>query len=279
MLRPKRKRNGRYAVRWREGGGQRQQTFDRREVAERFATRLNDRLQSHGLVDLDQGTTTLSEFVVSYWRDYAIPNLATNTQDTYIQVYAKHLEPRVGHRQLRELTPKRLAALRAELGRASVGDPTVLKALTMLSSVLSHAVTEEELERNPLREIRKPAQGSGRDVIPPPPEQVEHARHLFLEAGDRRSATIVSLLAYAGLRTYSEIRLLEWRHVGDRALSIYASKTSRADVIRMLAPLATDLAEAGGGTGGAAPGGPSPSRRGSAICRARTTSGTRSRRC
>jgi tRNA(Leu) C34 or U34 (ribose-2'-O)-methylase TrmL len=128
MLRPKRKPNGRYAVRWREGGHQRQQTFDRREVAERFATRLNDRLQSRGLVDLDQGTTALAEFVVAYWRDYAIPNLSLNTQQTYIQVWAKHLEPRIGHRQLRELTPKRLAALRAELGRAGVGDPTVLKA-------------------------------------------------------------------------------------------------------------------------------------------------------
>jgi integrase len=59
-----------------------------------------------------------------------------------------------------------------------------------------------------------------------------------------RDATIVSLLAYAGIRTFSEFRGLEWTDLGERGLRVTASKTGgRVRVVRLLHPLAQDLAE------------------------------------
>jgi integrase len=55
-------------------------------------------------------------------------------------------------------------------------------------------------------------------------------------------ATLVSLLAYAGLRPESEAVSLKWGQVGQRTLRIYASKTGRERHVRLLAPLAEDLA-------------------------------------
>ena len=57
-----------------------------------------------------------------------------------------------------------------------------------------------------------------------------------------RNATIVSLLAYGGLRP-AEDRGSCWDDVHDRTLHVVASKTGRARDIDLLAPLAQDLAQ------------------------------------
>lgn len=70
--------------------------------------------------------------------------------------------------------------------------------------------------------------------------------------GDHRSATLVSVLAYAGLRP-GEALALEWRHVRDRTLLIEQAvsdgrlkrqKTNRIyRTVDLLTPLGDDLAE------------------------------------
>jgi integrase len=51
----------------------------------------------------------------------------------------------------------------------------------------------------------------------------------------------VSVLAYAGLRPH-ELRRLRWRDVRDGTLLVYATKTQTRRTVRLLAPLAADLA-------------------------------------
>jgi hypothetical protein len=55
---------------------------------------------------------------------YAIPNLAPATRDVYIRLWEKHLEPRVGTYQLRELTPAVIAALRVSSSARSARPPS-----------------------------------------------------------------------------------------------------------------------------------------------------------
>src|SRR3954463_8412759 len=60
-------------------------------------------------------------------------------------------------------------------------------------------------------------------------------------AAELREATIVSVLAYSGLRP-GELRDLRWRHVRERTLLINAANTGRRRTVRLPIPLAADLA-------------------------------------
>lgn len=57
-----------------------------------------------------------------------------------------------------------------------------------------------------------------------------------------RDATLVSVLAYAGLRP-SEALGMRWRDVGENTIHVDAPKTGRPRDVRLLAPLAQDLRE------------------------------------
>jgi integrase len=237
------KGNGKWEVRWRDAAGRRRgRTIDMRRDADRFATEIRRQQQVGDVVNIERGKVLLADFVVEYWRDYAIPNLAPRTRDVYGRVWEKHLRPRIGSMPLRQLTTPTLTRLRAELSRDGAGDPTVLKAFTMLQSLLSHAVVEGHLDHNPARPVRKPRQVRERKVDPVPPELVERMRADFLHRGDRGSALIVCLIAYGGLRTLSEIRELELRDVGAKAMRVNARKTHRMRTVDLLRPLADDLA-------------------------------------
>lgn len=50
------------------------------------------------------------------------------------------------------------------------------------------------------------------------------------------------MLAYGGLRP-DEATAVRWRDLGERILHVHASKTERPRVVKLLAPLAQDLAE------------------------------------
>jgi hypothetical protein len=78
------RKNGKWEVRWRDSSGRRRSrsvTFKR--DADRFATEIRRQQQVGNLVDLERGLVLLADFVVEYWRDYAIPNLAPRTRDVY----------------------------------------------------------------------------------------------------------------------------------------------------------------------------------------------------
>jgi integrase len=80
---------------------------------------------------------------------------------------------------------------------------------------------------------------------------VEEIRRRFLARGRRRDATLVSVLAYAGLRP-GEALALRWGDVGERTIlvdravalgDVKGTKTGKRRSVRLLAPLAVDLAE------------------------------------
>src|SRR5207249_2331391 len=95
----------------------------------------------------------------------------------------------------RELNPKVVGRFRADLERAGVGAPTVRKTMFLLQSVLALAEAEGLISKNPVKVVKKPRQDS-RTVRPLAPETVESIRsHMNIT-----SATLVSMLSYAGLR-------------------------------------------------------------------------------
>ena len=137
----RRKPNGGWELRWREGGRRRARTFDRKGDAVRFeADRVRRKQLGHAAVPDD---VPLCEFVeTSYWRLHAVPNLAKSTREFYLLTWTNHIMPRLGDYGVRELTPKRLARFREELEKAGVGTATARKAMAILQSILSFAVAE-----------------------------------------------------------------------------------------------------------------------------------------
>jgi len=110
---------------------------------------------------------------------------------------------------MRDVTPAVVVEFKAALRSSGVGEPTIGKALTLLSGMFRQAVLWDRVDRNPLSEVKIPQPKRTRLVQPIPPQRVEAVRALLLQRRLLRDATAVSVLAYAGLRP-GEVRALRW---------------------------------------------------------------------
>jgi hypothetical protein len=72
--------------------------------------------------------------------------------------------------------------------------------MVLLQAMFTLAIEWGEAQANPVSVVRKPRQGRQRAIVPLTPEDIERLRGVLRNNGDHRSATLVSVLAYAGLR-------------------------------------------------------------------------------
>ena len=240
-----------WRVRWRQGGRNRSKVLGRKRDAEAFDAELVRRKRTGELAQLDAGKESLADFGEQWWRLYAEPNLARSTMQVYAVQWDAHILPRLGAMSLRELTPDLINRFRLELEADGVGPASIRKALTLLQGVLQRACEWGRIPSNPVQALRKPPAGRARSVTPLAPETVEAIRDRLLRCGHVRDATLVSVLAYAGLRP-GEALALSWAHVRERTLlvdgavslgAIADTKTGRRRTVRLVGPLAQDLAE------------------------------------
>ena len=255
------RRRGKYEVRWLEGGKHPSRLFDRKGDADAFGLEKKRQRQLGALAPkVMRSRITLAEFMAEdWWPRYAIPNLADDTRRRYLEVWGKHLLPRLGDYELRAITPWLVEDFRAALERANLGAPSVRKAMMLLQGILRRAVVRGLIASNPVQAVSKPKQPPGQAPQPLAPEIVERIRAHMLTAWSSprrgagrsadqlawwptRNATIVSMLAYGGLRPVED-RGSCWDEVHDRTLHVVASKTGRARDIDLLAPLAQDIAQ------------------------------------
>jgi integrase len=243
-------KNGRraYRVRCDAGRGSREhvRSFDRHEDAVRFETDMRRRKQLGELVESETGRQTLDEWAREWFRTCARPNLAGHTLVYYARAWDKHVLPRLGQYELRRISPSVIAEFADELRREGVGDATVRKVLSLVQGVLGRAVVLGRIRTNPVVPIRKPVQGRRHAVRPLTPAKVEQLRRLMPTDQD---ATVVSVLAYAGLRP-GEALALTWADIGERTILVERSlalgevketKTRTTRSVRLLAPLGKEL--------------------------------------
>ena len=228
----------RWLVRWREGSRQRGRTFDRRADALAFEAQARRERQMRGVDHIVGDDVTLAAWTDEWWSSYAEPNLHVRTRANYGYALDLRIMPLLGDLRLREIKPATVEAWLADLRRRGDGAPSILRASAVLSAILQRAVVNGRIESNPVRQGRKPRLAPPRRPAPIPPAVVEAIRANV----DPLDATLVSVLAYAGLRPESEALTLTWGQVGERTLTIHASKTGRERSVRLLAPLADDLA-------------------------------------
>ena len=241
-----------WRVRWRdEVGRERSKVLGTKRDADAFDAEVRRRKRTGELATMDAGKETLASFAEEWWRLYAVPNLAPKTLKVYADLWDRYVQPRLGGYPLRNLTPEVIARFRADLAAAGVGDPTIRKLMSIVQGVLQRAVEWQRLKTNAARAVRKPPQRRTRRIEPPAPFAVEQMRARLRANGRLRDATLVCLLAYAGLRP-GEALALEWRHIGERTIiveralalgSLKETKTRQTRSVRLLPPLASDLAE------------------------------------
>lgn len=241
-----------YRVRWKDPvtGKRLVETFDNPQDALDFKAHLRLAARRGVLDELDMGRETLTEFGAVWQERYATHNLSRPTRKTYASIWNTHLLPRVGHLELRRITPAVVDRLKTDLQQDGVGAPTIRKALSLLQAMLREAVAWDRLRVNPVMQIRKPKAPRKLAVVALSPAQVETLRDHLPSHRDR---TLVSVLAYAGCRP-EDVLALEVRHVGKATLLveqknvdgeiIAGQKTDRgARSIDLLSPLRQDLAE------------------------------------
>ncbi|MBJ7520173.1 MAG: hypothetical protein JHC84_10795 [Solirubrobacteraceae bacterium] len=137
----------------------------------------------------------------------------------YASLWDCHVLPRLGALQLREITPSVVNRFRLDCEADGVGRVSIAKAMTLLQGVLQRACEWERIASNPVRAVRKPAAGPRRAVVPISPDVVEEMRAWLVGRSMWRDATLVSVLAYAGLRP-GEALALTWAHVRERTLLV-----------------------------------------------------------
>lgn len=251
--RRQRKKGPVYIVWYRdERGRNRNRTFDRKRDAEAWEAKVKLARRRGDLAELDAGSEKLHAFLMNcWWPLYVEPQLTTRTVRQYKMLRDTYLIPHLGGYQLRQLTPEIIQRFKVDLLAAGVGQETVRKTLAMLQGALERAVETRRLTTNPARVVRKPTQKRIRSINALSPRTIEAIRSILLNEGRLRDATLVSALAYGGLRP-GEALALRWGDVRDTHLVIERSvalgeekstKTNHAREVPLLAPLRADLAE------------------------------------
>ena len=198
------KRGSSYQVRWREGKANRSRTFKTKDEARRW----------QGMVERSEIATprpgevpTLTEFAKD-WLDTRT-DLAETTRVQYERWLTFHILPGatgLGHIRVNELNGGRIQDWQDKRLADGAGPAVLGKAQTLLSQILDKAVIKGLLAQNPVSPVKRPRhkKSKGRALSP---EQVEGLRNWYLERNDLGSATLVSVLAYIGLRPQDALAL------------------------------------------------------------------------
>jgi integrase len=264
-------RNG-WRVQYDDGSGRKSRTFERKADAVTFDAEVTRRRRLGSLAQLDAGRETLDAYVRDTWAPTYGVALAPKTRETYAALYSAHLAQPLGPVPLRDFTPELIARWQADRLAAGGGPTAVRRALELLGGILQRAAEAQRIPSNPVRLVRKAKLPRRAEVRPLAPVTVEAIRAHVLgppprlvpaskpgqrpRAGytaemrpDPRTAMLVSLMAYAGLRP-GEALALQWGDIRENTLlveraaslgEVKDTKTGAHRSVRLLAPLAADL--------------------------------------
>jgi integrase len=152
----RRTRNGRtrWYVRYRDPGGeQRTKTFDRRVDAERYLTTIESSKLTGSYVDPARSRVTVGEWADRWLAGQA--HLKPTTRERYAGIVRKHIRLRWGTTRLADVTHADVQSWVTKLSR--IAEPaTVRKIHRVLSLILTLAVRDGRLIRNPAAAIKLP---------------------------------------------------------------------------------------------------------------------------
>jgi integrase len=202
MIKKKTTRGGetRYEVRVRgTDGKERSKTFRTRKEAERHERAQLTAIAGGVWIDPRAGRVTLRAWAMEWQR--TVLHLRPSTQRIYEANLRLHVLPELGEMELSKLTPSMLRAWLSKLSTRTLkngkdfASGSVSQAYRTLNRVLTAAVDDELIARNPLRGV-KPPQAKSETM-----KFLDHDEVATLAASiDDRYRAFVLIGAYCGLR-------------------------------------------------------------------------------
>lgn len=231
--------DGGFRVRWRDATGKHRSKKFPKGYGEQARKYERDRKYDvdHGGYGLPQGKKTLVE-VGTEFKESFIASKAPKTQELYKSLWNAWILPEFGDQVMSRMTT---GDVEDWLSRIEVGATTKRKAAVLLGQMFRFAMKRGYVATNPVLLADRPKLPPKEPITPLSPVQVEQIRQAFLKKGDTMSATITSVLAYAGLRVLGEGLALRWEDIRDNSLLVRAPKTSTHRAVPILKPLALDL--------------------------------------
>lgn len=209
------KRNDGYTVRWRDTAGKQR---SKQVVLWRDAVALDGDLKRRkamgDLITHERGHMRVEDFWLLWLERYGRTYLTPRTLENYTQLWAKHVGPRLGYAELRNVTPEDVADLTSKLVR-KLAPSSVHKVLAVVQGVFQRAVEWQYIATNPASRARKPLLVTREGVA----LSWDQMTALTLELPNLRDRTIVTVLAGSGLRP-GELRALRWADVSDTGITV-----------------------------------------------------------
>jgi integrase len=204
-----------WRVRWRQHDRNRARTFSRRRDAADFDAEVRRQRRAGGLATIDAGTETLGEYVTGAWITTHAATLAPKTQLHYASLYDHHVRPYLGAIPLRDIGLETITRWQTERLSEGAGPVAVRQAMDLLGSVLEHTFMSGRIRENPARRVKKARRPRREEVQALSPATIEAIR----TALSTRDATLISVLAYAGLRP-GEALGLRWGDIRERTILV-----------------------------------------------------------
>jgi len=202
---------------WTEPGGRRKKKVKKtRPEAQEYKAEVERRISEVKPVNRRSDVPILTEFIETVLAGW-VGEVSPRTLKLYASQLECHVIPSIGHLPLVDLRPRRLGEWQKERLAEGAGRATLGKAQGLLGKILAEAVLPwEYLDHNPVRDLKKPRYESKQHRWLTP-AQVEAIRNWYLGREDARvrgarirdvgSATLISVLAYVGMRPQSALAL------------------------------------------------------------------------
>jgi integrase len=182
-----------------------------RKVAAEYLRPLNQELQSIG------SATNFAHYVERTYLTVVMPLFAKSTRDRSEGILENYLLPTFGELALRDLSPLSVQRYFSNMATSVLAHESRDKIRDVLSSVLRSAVEYGFLVRNPVENVRMPAERRGKKRNKPylVPAQLNQLLELIPEP----YATMVYVAIYTGLRV-SELAGLRWDDIHEESITI-----------------------------------------------------------
>ena len=186
------------------------------DVARGIALDLNA-----GTVEENPPCPAFRDWVDEWWQQTS-PRYKLSTLKGYRSVLARQLLPAFGDMRLDDITRPVIERWFANYSRKSPGGAN--HSLTLLGTILNHAMRAQVCAKNPVRRIRRnPSRKMTRTLSVGERERLLAAIEA-VPSRNRTQALAVKMLLLTGCRK-NEITTLRWEEVGDGVLNLADSKT------------------------------------------------------
>jgi integrase len=183
-----------WVARWRDDAGKQcSKAFRRKSDAELHVAGIATDLARGSYINPNAGRVTLRTYAAQWLKSQTFSGSTAESVETRLRL---HVYPQLGGRELRALRPSVIKSWVAGLGQ-QLGPSTVRTTFSWLSAILSAAVEDQVIARNPCKSpAAKPPAQPGRQIVPWTAETVSAVR----AALPPELRPIVDLGAGCGLR-------------------------------------------------------------------------------